>query len=330
MTKNGEGQVTMEPLLRAINLTKRFGGLVAVDNVSFDVRLGEVIGLVGDNGAGKSTFIKMISGVYQPDGGEIYFDGKKVSFIDPRDARDLGIETIYQDLALAENLDVGSNIFLGREMKKRFISEKLSQIIFSIVFALPLGALLAWLGLQFYKIPGLALGLVFGLAFGAVLGWLFGCITQLVDRRTMGGESAKALKRLDIEIPSLTQQVRNLSGGQRQSVAIARSIYWNAKVMIMDEPTAALGVSEQRKVLTLVRTLASQGVPVIIISHNMQDIFAVADRIIILRRGKKVGEQVAAETTPDKVVSLMVGAETVHKMGVIPKALENNGGAAGA
>jgi len=231
---------------------------------------------------------------------------------------------------LAENLDVGSNIFLGREMKKRFITEKLSQIIFSIVFALPLAALLAWAGLQFYKIPGLALGLLFGLTFGVVLGWLFGSVTQLMDRRTMMGESAKALKRLDIEIPSLTQQVRNLSGGQRQSVAIARSIYWNAKVMIMDEPTAALGVSEQRKVLTLVRTLADHGVPVIIISHNMQDVFAVADRIVIMRRGKKVGEEAAAETTPDRIVSLMVGAETVHKMGVIPKALESNGGAAEA
>jgi ABC-type sugar transport system ATPase subunit len=325
MTKMDESQVSVEPILRATNLTKRFGGLTAVDSVSFDVRPGEVVGLVGDNGAGKSTFIKMISGVYQPDGGEIYYDGKKVDFTDPRDARDLGIETIYQDLALAENLDVGSNIFLGREMKKRFISEKLSQIIISVVFALPLGALLAWAGLQFYKIPGLALGLVFGLAGGVVLGWLFGSVTQTVDRRTMQGESAKALKRLDIEIPSLTQQVRNLSGGQRQSVAIARSIYWNARVMIMDEPTAALGVSEQRKVLTLVRTLAGQGVPVIIISHNMQDVFAVADRIVILRRGKKVGEEIAAKTTPDKIVSLMVGAEAVHEMGVIPKALDSNG-----
>jgi ABC-type sugar transport system ATPase subunit len=330
MTKNREGQVTMEPLLRAVNLTKRFGGLVAVDGVSFDMNPGEVIGLVGDNGAGKSTFIKMISGVYQPDGGEIYYNGKKVNFTDPRDARDQGIETIYQDLALAENLDVGSNIFLGREMKKRFISEKFSQIIFSVVFALPLGALLAWAGWQFDKILGLVLGAVFGLASGVVLGWLFGSVTQLVDRRTMMGESAKALKRLDIEIPSLTQQVRNLSGGQRQSVAIVRSIYWNAKVMIMDEPTAALGVSEQRKVLTLVRTLADQGVPVIIISHNMQDVFAVADRIVIMRRGKKVGEEVAAKTTPDKIVSLMVGAETVHEMGVIPKALESTGSGVGA
>ena len=313
----------MEPILRAVNLTKRFGGLTAVDGVSFEVNPGEVIGLVGDNGAGKSTFIKMISGVYQPDDGELYYNGKKVNFTDPREAHDLGIETIYQDLALAENLDVGSNIFLGREMKKHFISENLSQIIISVVMALPLGALLAWAGLQFYKIPGLVLGMLLGVAFGAVLGWLFGSVTQVVDRRTMQGESAKALKRLDIEIPSLTQQVRNLSGGQRQSVAIARSIYWNAKVMIMDEPTAALGVSEQRKVLTLVRMLADQGVPVIIISHNMQDVFAVADRIVILRRGKKVGEEIAEKSTPDKIVSLMVGAEAVHEMGVIPKALES-------
>jgi ABC-type sugar transport system ATPase subunit len=268
----------MEPILRAENLTKRFGGLVAVDNASMEINAGEVVGLVGDNGAGKSTFIKMISGVYQPDGGEIYFAGKKVVFSGPRDARDLGIETIYQDLALAENLDVGSNIFLGREMKKNFI----------------------------------------------------GALVQTLDRQKMKDESAKVLDRLDIQMPSLTQQIRNLSGGQRQSVAIARSIYWNAKVMIMDEPTAALGVAEQRKVLTLVRTLSDQGVPVIIISHNMQDVFAVADRIVILRRGKKVGERVASQTTPDEIVSLMVGAEAVHEMGVIPKALNGNGGEAAA
>jgi ABC-type sugar transport system ATPase subunit len=323
MTDNSENQVNVEPLLRAVNLTKRFGGLTAVDNVSFDIRPGEVVGLVGDNGAGKSTFIKMISGVYQPDGGEIYFEGKKVNFVVPRDARDMGIETIYQDLALAENLDVGSNIFLGREIKRRSISERLTQLIISVLFALPLAVLAAWGGFHFYKILGLVVGGLLGLASGAVIGWLFGSITQLLDRRKMMAESAKALKRLDIVIHSLTQQVRNLSGGQRQSVAIARSIYWNARVMIMDEPTAALGVSEQRKVLTLVRTLAGQGVPVIIISHNMQDVFAVADRIVILRRGKKVGEEIAANTTPDKIVSLMVGAEAVHEMGVIPKALEN-------
>jgi len=263
----------MDTLLRVVNLTKRFGGLVAVNDVSMDINLGEVVGLVGDNGAGKSTLIKMISGVYQPDAGELYFGGQKISLNGPREARDMGIETIYQDLALAENLDVGSNIFLGREIKRPFL----------------------------------------------------GNIIQTLNRRQMHDEAVHVLKRLDIQVPSLTQQIRNLSGGQRQAVAIARSIYWNARLMIMDEPTAALGVSEQRKVLMLVRTLRDQGVPVLIISHNMQDVFAVADRIVILRRGRKVGERIAKDTTPDEIVSLMVGAEAVHEMGVIPKALNGEG-----
>jgi ABC-type sugar transport system ATPase subunit len=259
----------MTPLFQAVNLTKRFGGLTAVDNASLDVNVGEVIGLVGDNGAGKSTFIKMVAGVYQPDEGELFFENRQVSFSGPREARDMGIETIYQDLALAENLDVGSNIFLGREMKKRYLG-------------------------------------------GAI---------KTLDRTKMREESAKVLSRLDIHIPSLTQQIRNLSGGQRQSVAIARTIYWNAKMVIMDEPTAALGVAQQRDVLRLVRTLCDQGVPVILISHNMQDVFAVSDRIVVMRRGKKVGERLAKDSTPDEIVSLMVGAEAVHEMGVIPRAL---------
>ncbi len=259
----------MTPLFQAVNLTKRFGGLTAVDNASLDVNVGEVIGLVGDNGAGKSTFIKMIAGVYEPDEGEVFFEGRKVPFAGPRATRDLGIETIYQDLALAENLDVGANIFLGREIKNRYL----------------------------------------------------GGTIKTLNRTKMREESAKVLSRLDIRIPSLTQQIRNLSGGQRQSVAIARTIYWNAKMVIMDEPTAALGVTEQRKVLTLVRTLCDQGVPVIIISHNMQDVFAVADRIVVMRRGKKVGERLAKDSSPDEIVSLMVGAEAVHEMGVIPRAL---------
>jgi ABC-type sugar transport system ATPase subunit len=260
----------MEPLLRAMNLTKRFGGLTAVNKVSLDVYPGEVVGLVGDNGAGKSTLIKMISGVYQPDDGKIDFDGQEMLLNNPREARTIGIETIYQDLALAENLDVSSNIFLGREVKKPFV----------------------------------------------------GNMIKTLDRHYMRRESATVLDRLGIQVPSLTQQTRNLSGGQRQAVAIARAIYWNARLMIMDEPTAALGVAEQRKVLMLVRTLRTQGVPVIIISHNMQDIFAVADRIVIMRRGLKVGERKAEETSVDEIVSLMVGAEVVREMGVIPKALE--------
>ncbi len=266
----------MTTLLQAVNLTKRFGGLTAVDHASLDINTGEVIGLVGDNGAGKSTLIKMIAGVYQPDDGEIFFDGKKVTFSDPRAARDMGIETIYQDLALAENLDVGSNIFLGREIKRPYL----------------------------------------------------GGLVHTIDRPKMRAESAGVLERLDIRVASLTQQIRNLSGGQRQAVAIARTIYWNARLIIMDEPTAALGVAEQRKVLTLVRTLCEQGVPVIIISHNMQDVFAVSDRIIVMRRGRKVGELIAKKTTPDEVVSLMVGAEAVHEMGVIPRGLEEEGASA--
>ena len=259
----------MAPLLQCVNLTKKFGGLTAVDSVSLDINIGEAVGLVGDNGAGKSTLIKMISGVYHADGGDIIYENRKVVFTGPREARDMGIETIYQDLALAENLDVGSNIFLGREIKRRYL----------------------------------------------------GGLVQTLDRSKMRVESDKVLSRLDIHIPSLSQQIRNLSGGQRQAVAIARTIYWNAKMVIMDEPTAALGVAEQRKVLRTVRTLVDQGVPVIIISHNMQDVFAVADRIVVMRRGKKVGERVAAKTNPDEIVSLMVGAEAVHEMGVIPRAL---------
>jgi len=264
----------MEPLLRTMNLTKRFGGLTAVNQASLDVYPREVVGLIGDNGAGKSTLIKMISGVYQPNEGEIEFDAQRMTLNNPREARTIGIETIYQDLALAENLDVSSNIFLGREVKKPFV----------------------------------------------------GNLIQTLDRRYMRRESAGVLERLGIHIPSLIQQTRTLSGGQRQAVAIARAIYWNARLMIMDEPTAALGVAEQRKVLMLVRTLRDQGVPVIIISHNMQDIFAVADRIVIMRRGNIVGERKAAEATVDEVVSLMVGAEVVHKMGVIPKALDEANG----
>jgi ABC-type sugar transport system ATPase subunit len=254
----------MENLLRVENLTKRFGGLTAVDKVSLEVNVGEVVGLLGDNGAGKSTLIKMVSGVYQPDDGEIYFNGNKVEYTSPADARDLGIETIYQDLALAENMNIGSNIFLGREILRSYL----------------------------------------------------GGLIKTVDHDKMRDEAEKALDRLNIHLPSLTQQVLNLSGGQRQAVAIARSIYWNAKLMIMDEPTAALGVSEQRKVLRLVKTLCDQGVPVIIISHNMHDVFAVATRLVVMRRGKKVGERFITETSPDEIVSLMVGAEEVQGAGM--------------
>ncbi len=248
-------QAGTQPALRATNLVKRFGGLTAVDDVSFDIYPGEVVGLVGDNGAGKSTLIKMISGVYRPDGGHIFLGTQEITMTSPMEARNLGIETIYQDLALCENLDATINIFLGREPRKPMLG-----------------------------------------------------LFKQVDRHHMLEESRKVLTRLDIKIPGLQRPIREMSGGQRQAVAIARAVYWNARLVIMDEPTAALGVPEQRKVHELTKTLSSQGVPVIIISHNLQDIFAVADRIVVMRRGQKVGDLPAKETTGDELVSLMVGA----------------------
>lgn len=245
----------IQPVLRAVNLTKRFGGLVAVNNVSLDIHPGEVVALAGDNGAGKSTLIKMISGVYRPDAGHIYLEGREITMASPLEARNLGIETIYQDLALCENLDATVNIFLGREPTKR----------------------------------------------------LFGLFKQ-VDRNLMLAESNKILDRLDIHIPNLRRPIRQMSGGQRQAVAIARAVYWNARLVIMDEPTAALGVPEQRKVHELIHTLKRQNVPVIIISHNLQDIFAVADRIVVMRRGHKVGDVPASEVTDDDLVAMMVGS----------------------
>jgi ABC-type sugar transport system ATPase subunit len=250
----------MAYLLETKGITKRFGGLTAVDRVDMGVEAGEVVALLGDNGAGKSTLVKMISGVYKPDEGDIFLDGKKIEITSPIDALAHGIETIYQDLALAENLNVFSNIFLGREKTKK------------------------------------ALG-----------------IFNVLDHGYMEEESQKVLDRVDIKIPSLKANIRNLSGGQRQAVAISRSIYWDAKVLIMDEPTAALGIAEQRKVLDMVKSLKKHGIAIIIISHQMYDVFEVADRVIVMRRGIKAGERLVKDTSSEEVVGLIVGAEEVGK-----------------
>lgn len=244
-----------EPILAVRGLSKRFGGVHALENVSFDLECGEVLALAGDNGAGKSTLIKAISGVHAPSAGEIRLRGEPVAFATPREAREAGIETIYQDLALADNLDVGANVFLGRERMRR----------------------------RFGLLPAL-------------------------DRRAMRAEAARVTETLDIAIPHLDLPVRALSGGQRQAVAIGRAIFWNAEVLIMDEPTAALGVPEQRKVVALIKNLKAAGKAVIFISHNLGDIFAVADRILVLRRGQKAGERRAAETDGDEIVKLIVGS----------------------
>jgi ABC-type sugar transport system ATPase subunit len=246
-----------EALLSIRNVTKIFGGLVAVDNVSLDVRRGEVVGLLGDNGAGKSTLIKCVSGVYQAEEGEIVFDGRPVQFASPMDARRVGIETIYQDLALANNLDVGANIFLGREVKTR----------------------------------------------------RFGGLVQTLNDRHMLKESRQTLDALQIRFPTLADPIENLSGGQRQAVAIARAVYWDAKLMIMDEPTNNLGVPEQHKVLELIRTLKDRGAPVILITHILPDAFAVTDRVIVMHRGRKVAEKVTARTNAEELVQYMVGAK---------------------
>jgi ABC-type sugar transport system ATPase subunit len=249
----------MEYLLEARNITKRFGGLVAVNDVSVGLKAGEVIGIVGDNGAGKSTLIKVVSGVHRPDAGKIFFRGEEARIDTPMDALKLGIETIYQDLALADNLNVYSNIFLGREKLKKF------------------------------------LGLI-----------------NVLDHEFMHNESRSVLKSLEIEIPSLRNIIRVLSGGQRQAVAISRSIYWDARVLIMDEPTAGLAVAEQDKVLKLVNRLKGQGIGVIIITHQLHDVFSVSDRLVVMRRGLKVGERITKQTNPDEIVSLIIGAETVE------------------
>jgi ABC-type sugar transport system ATPase subunit len=245
-----------EPLLSIRGLTKIFGGLVAVDDVSFDVARGEVVGLLGDNGAGKSTLIKCISGVHASEEGEILFDGAPVAFASPMDARRAGIETIYQDLALANNLDVGANIFLGREVKTRRL----------------------------------------------------GGLIQTLDDRHMREQSRQTLDSLQIRFPTLTEPIEKLSGGQRQAVAIARAVYWEARLMIMDEPTNNLGVPEQHKVLELIRTLKGRGVPVILITHVMPDAFAVTDRVVVMHRGRKVAEKTTARTSAEELVQYMVGA----------------------
>ena len=242
------------PLLEVRHLSKSFGPVQALSDLSMKVHAGEVVALAGDNGAGKTTLIKAISGVYRPSSGEVLLRGEPVQFNSPQEAREKGIETIYQDLALADNLTIGANIFLGREPMRR------------------------------------------------AMGFL-----PVLDRRRMAEAAKATMALLDFHVNRLDAPVSNFSGGQRQAVAIGRAVYWNAQILIMDEPTAALGVPEQRKVISLIHQLKAQGRGVIFISHNLQDIFAVSDRIVVLRRGVQAGERKIAETSHDEVVKLMIG-----------------------
>jgi ABC-type sugar transport system ATPase subunit len=241
-------------LITATALTVRFGAVTALRAVDFAARAGEVVALVGDNGAGKSTLARVLSGASQPDEGRLLIDGKPVRLASPREAVRLGIATIYQDLALADNLSVTENVFLGCEDVAR-----------------PLGL-------------------------------------PILRRRRMRARVSALLAGLDAHIPDPTALVSGLSGGQRQAVAISRALNQQARLVIMDEPTAALAVGETRKVLALVRQLREQGRAVVLISHNIAEVFQVADRIVVLRRGRKVCDTVAAATTPEEIIAYITGA----------------------
>ncbi|WP_414040487.1 ATP-binding cassette domain-containing protein [Acidithiobacillus sp. M4-SHS-6] len=240
------------PLLRLRGIGKRFGAVQALRDIDLDIWPGEVLALLGDNGAGKSTLIKIIAGAQAPTTGTMHFHDQAVRQFDPHYARDLGIETLYQDLAVAENLDVAANIFLGRERKKRLLG-----------------------------------------------------VFPILARREMRKESVLALQKLAIQLP-LRQPVGELSGGQRQAVAIARAAYWQAKLVIMDEPTAAIGVGEHSAILHLIQTLAASSVAVILITHTMPDVWQVASRITVLTRGEKALDGRPDNLDEDLVVKAML------------------------
>lgn len=257
--ETGEGvQVySAVPTLQLQGISKAFSAVQALQDVDFEVYAGEVVGLVGDNGAGKSTLIKIISGVYTADKGEIFVDGAKANISTPQDATKVGIETVHQDLALCDNMDVVSNLFLGREER--------------------------WTIIPFLVRP--------------------------LRELAMEQRTREVLKELNVRLPSLRVPVEALSGGQRQSVAVAKTILRNAKVVLLDEPTAALGVAQTRQVLELIRRLRSQGLAVVVISHNLADIFEVVDRVIVLRLGRRVATFDIRSTTREQVVAAITGAE---------------------
>jgi simple sugar transport system ATP-binding protein len=246
-----------KPLIRMRGIAKAFGAVQALRGADLSLWPGEVLGLVGDNAAGKSTLMKVLTGVHRPDGGEILFEGRPVAFHSPRDSRALGIEMIYQNLALAQNLDVVANVFLGREYTRTVV-------------------------------PGLV---------------------QRLDEPRMETETRQLLERLRINIASVRTNVERMSGGQQQAVAIARAVAFQARVVIMDEPTASLAVKEVGKVLDLIAQLRARGVSVILISHRLQDVFTAADRIMVLRSGQCVAERMIHDATMDEVVKYIVGAE---------------------
>jgi D-xylose transport system ATP-binding protein len=237
------------PLVEMKNVSIAFGGVHAVDDVSIELHAGEVVGLLGHNGAGKSTLIKMLSGAYKMDSGEIWIEGKRATINSPADSRDYNIETIYQTLALADNLDAASNLFLGRELTTKF---------------------------------------------------------GFVDDGRMEAETRKIMARLNPNFQKLKEPVSALSGGQRQSVAIARAVYFNAKILIMDEPTAALGVHETAMVAELIGELKKQGLGIFLISHDTREMMELCDRVSVMKNGKMIGNERVEDVTEDDILSMII------------------------
>ncbi|RSM66575.1 sugar ABC transporter ATP-binding protein [Amycolatopsis sp. WAC 01376] len=254
------------PTLSARGLVKRYGRVTAIDGADFELFPGEVLAVVGDNGAGKSSLIKALSGAVIPDSGEIKVDGETVHFKSPLDARHYGIETVYQDLAVAPALDIASNMFLGREKRRKD---------------------------------------------------LFGRVFRKLDSAAMRADAQRILDELGINIKSITQPVETLSGGQRQGVAVARAAAFGTKAVIMDEPTAALGVAESGKVLDLINRIRERGLPVVLISHNMPHVFDIADRIHVHRLGKRVAVVSPKTHTMNQVVGLLTGALKIGENGEV-------------
>ncbi|MFD4669986.1 ATP-binding cassette domain-containing protein [Lentzea sp. NPDC058450] len=256
----------MTPVIEARGLVKRYGRVTAMDGADFDLRPGEVLAVVGDNGAGRSTLIKTLSGAVVPDEGTILLDGEEVRFHGPLDARRAGIETVYQDLALAPALDIATNLFLGRERRRAD---------------------------------------------------LLGSVFRRLDARGMREEARRVLDELGVGVKSMDQLVETLSGGQRQAVAVARAAAFGSRVVIMDEPTAALGVQESGKVLELIDRIRARGLPVVLISHNMPHVFEIADRVHVHRLGRRVAVVSPREQSMNTVVGLLTGALRMNGDGVI-------------
>jgi fructose transport system ATP-binding protein len=250
-------------VLSARDLVKTFGRVIGLDGVSFDLHKGEVLAIIGDNGAGKSTLIKAVTGAVIPDAGQVFLDGKEVHFRSPQDARQAGIETVYQTLAVAPALDIAANMFLGRERRRKG----------------PLGS-----------------------------------VFRMLDKSGMKEDAGKSMANLGIAtIQNMSQAVETLSGGQRQAVAVARAATFATKFVVLDEPTAALGVKETGQVLNLIQQIKARGLPVILISHNMPNVFEVADRIHIARLGGSAGVITPKSHTPTEAVAIMTGATTLQK-----------------